>query len=907
MAMNTKEARALMDRFRALSRTLEEACNTADRYGQTASEQMESLLKEGVFAGDVRRALKENRASPEPDERAFELIASLTAQRACGEIARQSQQLLLLSRDGVARAISQLSPAGNGLRYFFTSGKTKEQAAKAQAYLQKLLEGGYAQAVEKADREVRGAAGRSREEMLSDFSAHLGEYRGQILTLCPKLQAPTTPLPEAARVLSLHANLSDRLTGAQAVQRQLEAEAKSAVERVMAGKVQKILADIPVEDMARDNKGLHVKTLTDAGYRTMAEVRDADLCALSAVKGISDTGAAQLKQYAEECAARARAAAKIRLSADERTPESTRLIRALCAYRRRIGTLSALSKLQAQYDQPVKRDVRTLSSLGGGDLWLFMSPQDQERIAHAYNSLSSLLTGEYGTQASLLLSALDTPLSFTDEEAWADFIADPIAYTQLIEELTPGVLGTEDVKYGLPEELAKSIQKVPLLTEGLKCGLRRYQEWGVKYILHQEHSLLGDEMGLGKTVQAIAAMVCLRNTGATHFLVVCPASVMPNWLKEIGGKSDIRPTKIHGPARAQALATWLEQGGAAVTTYEGAANIHLPEDFRIDLAVVDEAHYIKNPEALRTIHVKRLCRHARRTLFMTGTPLENKVDEMLSLVGALQPDTAKGLEGIAFMSAAPQFRQQAAPVYYRRRREDVLTELPELIESQEWCTLGQEEQEAYRQSVLSRNFAAVRQVSFNIEDMDNSCKARRMKEIVEEAAEDGRKVIVFSFFLKTLRKVKEYLGGRCLGPINGSVPPARRQQIIDEFERAPAGSVLVSQIQSGGTGLNIQAASVVILCEPQFKPSIENQAISRAYRMGQARNVLVYRLLCEDTADEKLTALLSQKQAIFDAFADESDVADAVAKQDVELDEQTFGSIVEEEAKRLEAEGSGHS
>ena len=97
-------------------------------------------------------------------------------------------------------------------------------------------------------------------------------------------------------------------------------------------------------------------------------------------------------------------------------------------------------------------------------------------------------------------------------------------------------------------------------------------------------------------------------------------------------------------------------------------------------------------------------------------------------------------------------------------------------------------------------------------------------------------------------------------PIDGSVPPQKRQQIIDDFDNAEPGTVLVSQIQSGGTGLNIQTASVVIICEPQFKPSIENQAISRAYRMGQSRNVLVYRLLCEDTVDEKITEILERKK-----------------------------------------------
>ena len=122
--------------------------------------------------------------------------------------------------------------------------------------------------------------------------------------------------------------------------------------------------------------------------------------------------------------------------------------------------------------------------------------------------------------------------------------------------------------------------------------------------------------------------------------------------------------------------------------------------------------------------------------------------------------------------------------------------------------------------------------------------------------------------------------------------------MIDAFEQAPAGAVLTAQIQSGGTGLNIQCASVVILCEPQFKPSIENQAISRAYRMGQSRNVLVYRLLCENTVDEKIMDMLKEKQAVFDAFADKS----TIAEETMELDEKTFGEIMREEAERIKSE-----
>ena len=452
--------------------------------------------------------------------------------------------------------------------------------------------------------------------------------------------------------------------------------------------------------------------------------------------------------------------------------------------------------------------------------------------------------------------------------------------------------------YGLPEEIAQDIGNQEYNGEGLKCELRRYQEWGVKYILHQGRVLLGDEMGLGKTVQAIASMVSLTNTGESHFLVVCPASVLTNWCREITKMSTLKAFKVHGSGRDNELNNWRRSGGVAVTTYETTASIDLPERFRISMLVVDEAHYIKNPSAARTKNVINISKRAERMLFMTGTALENRVDEMIALLRILKPEIAAKANSMASLSSAPQFRKAIAPVYYRRKREDVLTELPELIESREWCTLGRAEKEAYEQAVMSKNFPRVRRVSWNVDDIGESSKAERLLELVDEAQSDGRKVIVFSFFLDTISKVSAILGERCTEPINGSVPVQRRQEIIDGFDKAPAGTVLAAQIQSGGTGLNIQSASVVILCEPQLKPSIENQAISRAYRMGQTRNVLVYRLLSDDTVDERITELLETKQGIFDAFADESEAAD----ESREIDEKTFGNIIQEEIDRINAE-----
>lgn len=570
---------------------------------------------------------------------------------------------------------------------------------------------------------------------------------------------------------------------------------------------------------------------------------------------------------------------------------------ALLQYHCSLAVSDDCSKLLSSSLQQITCAEEELKVGLNGIRWFFSAKAKKEKAIEAFNLLTSLKDNEYGRNVGTQLDVADKIERTQGSDAWQDFSNNSVRYFNDLEDINPGVLGNDDSVYGLPEDLAREIQEECFFPDGLLCELRRYQEWGVKYILHQERVLLGDEMGLGKTVQAIATMVSLRNTGGTHFIVVCPASVITNWCREIRKMSLLSVTKVHGAGRKAALESWIKTGGVAVTTYETVAYCKLPDDFKFKLLVVDEAHYIKNPGARRSINVKNLSVYAERLLFMTGTALENKVDEMISLIRILKPEIASKVQGMVFMASAPQFREAVSPVYYRRKREDVLTELPELIESREWCTLTRNEETFYEQAVLSKNYAEARRVSWNVDDLKDSSKAARLLELIDEAKSDGRKVIVFSFFRDTLRKVSMLLGDLCMNPINGSVTPQRRQEIIDEFDKAPAGTVLVAQIQAGGTGLNIQSASVVILCEPQFKPSIENQAISRAYRMGQTRNVLVYRLLCENTVDEKIMSTLESKQAIFDAFADKS----MAAMASCDLDERTFGNIIEEEIDRINA------
>ncbi len=708
---------------------------------------------------------------------------------------------------------------------------------------------------------------------------------------------------EAKDLVMEHQSMLASLNNVIKLDNELKNNIKKAADSFVVNEILNILRSVPVDELNREKKGIRIKALIDYNYTTMADLYVSSVNNIASVRGISTDTAYKIKKIVNDFVAKTRKEIKIKLSVDDRNKYATELVKAISIYKNSLSYVKNCNKLLNDNGRSILKSIDELKPAISVVRWLFTFKSTKIKALEAYADLSKKLSGDYGMEVHANISTIVDISKTGNAEAWNDFAINNIKFFNILEETNPGLLGTDDVLYGLPEDLAREIQEECFFPDGLKCTLRRYQEWGVKYILHQERVLLGDEMGLGKTIQAIAAMVSLRNTKATHFIVVCPASVVTNWCREITKHSLLRATKVHGSDRSNAIRSWKRTGGVAVTTYETVAHFEMDNDFRFDMLIVDEAHYIKNPEARRTINTKELCKHTDRLLFMTGTALENRVEEMLALISILQPQVAQQARALTYMSHASQFRNRVAPVYYRRKREDVLTELPELIESKEWCTMTKEEENIYERAILDGRYMEARRVSWNVDNMDYSSKANRLKEIVDEAESEDRKIIVFSYFLDTIRKISLLLGGRCLDPINGAVSPSRRQEIIDEFDKAPAGSVLVAQIQSGGTGLNIQSASVVIICEPQFKPSIENQAISRAYRMGQARSVLVYRLLCENSIDERITDLLENKQAIFNAFADKS----VAAQMNIEVDEKSFGDIISSEIDRINEKRGIHS
>lgn len=891
----SNDAKQLIVQLNALQNMQREIVNLPEQYRQDAQSQTRQMIGYRAFDNFVRDELNRGTDAPESLRGAERIINDISMWMKLSPIAQQISTTAQKNDNMINSMRQSLSAGSSGLRWMFSSSKTKEETVQAYRAAEGFLRSIEAKNISALYAQTTQIKNLPANAAWQEFQNNRTAFGEAFAHMAPELMQGNL-VHELSTAIEGHRSLLQPFLSAEQAIEQSKENIRNAANRVAARDIMSILKGVPVEELNRGKGGIRVKTLRDCGYETLADIYAAAPSKLEAVKGISAEGAREIKTKLNEYLYESANTVKIKLSADDKNPDSTALVQEISAYILRKDSLRDYYKLQETFKPKTDAAENSLINVGNGVRWLFYNSNQKAEVTQAYQYLVRLQKSDYAANLKQLSNNIRGNFQVSTNDAWARFESDTVRFWNVLEDVCPERVGSSGSVYGLPEDLAHEIQQQPLNLEGLRCELRRYQEWGVKYAIHQQRVLLGDEMGLGKTVQAIAAMVSLRNEGATHFVVVCPASVLSNWCREINKHSDLSVIMVHGSSRSASVSKWIEEGGVAVTTYETTGAIELDDNFKYNYMVVDEAHYIKNRDAQRTVNVRKLCQKAEKILFMTGTAIENKVDEMISLIEVLNPDVATQIKRMAFMSSAPQFREAVAPVYYRRKREDVLTELPDKTETEEWCTLSGEEVQRYEDAVLSKNFAGARRVSWNVDDVSLSSKANRMKELLAEAEAEGRKVIVFSFFLDTIEKVRGMLGDKCVGPINGSVPPQRRQEMVDEFDKAQPGAVLAAQIQSGGTGLNIQSASVIILCEPQFKPSIENQAISRAYRMGQARNVLVYRLLCEDTVDEKIMEMLAEKQAVFDAFADKS----TVAEETLELDEKSFGDIMESEIKRIQ-------
>jgi superfamily II DNA or RNA helicase len=436
-----------------------------------------------------------------------------------------------------------------------------------------------------------------------------------------------------------------------------------------------------------------------------------------------------------------------------------------------------------------------------------------------------------------------------------------------------------------------------------------YQREGMLHLAFTERALLADEMGLGKTIQAIAACALLHRLGqARRALVVTPASLKTEWEEQIQKFTKLSYQLIFGPRLAR-LKAYDHPPFFTIVNYEQmlADALEVNDRLRPDIVVLDEAQRIKNWSTKTTQSIKRL--RSRYAFVLTGTPIENRIDELHSLMDFLNPALLGPL--FRFNRDFYQFDERGRPCGYqnldqlharikpymlRRRKADVETELPDRTHRNHFVQLSPPQRTAYEehktaaarlvhlakrrpltkqeQDRLMRLLAMMRMVcdsNYILDPEDRTCpKLAELEKILEECRENSDvKVIVFSEWERMLELVRVLCERLALGYAwhTGSVPQRRRRAEINAFKTDPGCRVFLST-DSGSTGLNLQNASVVINCDLPWNPAQLEQRIARAWRKHQTRSVTVIHLVSEGTIEHGMLGTLADKTALSEGVLD---------------------------------------
>ncbi|MEE9383602.1 MAG: DEAD/DEAH box helicase [Nannocystaceae bacterium] len=477
--------------------------------------------------------------------------------------------------------------------------------------------------------------------------------------------------------------------------------------------------------------------------------------------------------------------------------------------------------------------------------------------------------------------------------------------------------------------------EVPQRPLGLEATLRPYQQAGVQWLLSIREGggggILADDMGLGKTLQTIAWLVCEKTAGRLHqpTLIVAPTSLIQNWRREIQRFAPgLSLIVMHGPRRH---ARWheLEAKNIIITTYPLLVrDINAYAKIRFHSLVLDEAQMIKNArsqahQAVRVIDAEsRLC--------LSGTPIENNLEELRALFDVLMPGFLGDagsfrtrfrlpIERLGQNDRLETLRRRVAPFVLRRLKDEVLTELPPKTESVRTIQLVGAQRELYesirmaahasvRGVVRKKGIAAatvdilgalmkLRQVCCDsrlvpvdaARGIEDSAKLDMLIDMILELKAQGRRMLVFSQFTSMMELISDALKTQGVDHLSLTGAIRDRQGLVDAFESG-RGDVFLISLKAGGTGLNLTSADTVIHYDPWWNPAAQNQATDRAYRMGQRKPVFVYNLIVAGSVEEKMMALQRRKASLAEGLLAGCGESLPLSESDVE---DLFGSLPE--------------
>lgn len=450
-------------------------------------------------------------------------------------------------------------------------------------------------------------------------------------------------------------------------------------------------------------------------------------------------------------------------------------------------------------------------------------------------------------------------------------------------------------------------------------SLYPFQRSGVKFLADNKTALLGDEMGLGKSIQAIVALKLLYRTGqVTNGLILCPKSVLTDWEKKFWNWApELRVMKVHGH-KTQRHISWNTPSHIYLTTYEtlrqdlaetiddedsynenekmykGDNSDHQDGNFdqkntsdiiekkAFSFVILDEIQRIKNPGAMVTKAVRKI--HTPIRWGLSGTPLENRVEELISIFAFLKPGLLRYDDAVR----PGKIKNSIKQYFLRRRKSDVLPELPAKVEEKVFLDLLPSQKEAYVKAehagVVALNekgdtvtvqhilalITKLKQICNYDHLTQESCKLEYLLNSLEEIVEQDDKALVFSQYPeKTLASIKPSL--EAYNPViyDGSLSNARRERIVDDFQNKDNIKVLLMSVRAGGVGITLTRASYVFHFDLWWNPAVAAQAEDRAHRIGQKKTVFVTSLLTAGTIEERINNLLNKKRELFNEVIDD--------------------------------------
>ncbi|MGH3392689.1 MAG: DEAD/DEAH box helicase [Actinomadura sp.] len=446
--------------------------------------------------------------------------------------------------------------------------------------------------------------------------------------------------------------------------------------------------------------------------------------------------------------------------------------------------------------------------------------------------------------------------------------------------------------------------------DGIEATLRGYQRNGVAWLQAMADlglgALLADDMGLGKTLQTISLLA--GRSGDRPHLVVCPTSVVGNWERELDRFApDLPVVRHHGPERP-AEADEFKAGAVTITSYGLLRrDLTLLESVDWDVVVLDEAQQIKNYAAQAARAARRLRAGARVAL--TGTPVENRLSELWSIIEFTNPGLLGRFDGFKDRFAIPverwrdpeataRLRSLTAPFMLRRLKSDpsIAADLPAKQEATVACTLTREQATLYQATVrtlldeeglgsgierrgrILKLLTALKQICNHPAQYlgesgplrGRSGKLARTTEMLAEVVEAGDRALIFTQYREMGDLLARHLAASLRLPrvpfLHGGVPRTKRDQMVDEFQVDESASpLLIVSLKAGGTGLNLTRATHVVHYDRWWNPAVEDQATDRAYRIGQTRTVNVHKLVTGGTLEERIADVLENKRALADA------------------------------------------